>query len=41
VLVSSDSNVTTYNIIVEFRKEKGFTNGWYSFKFNNRRYFRC
>ena len=27
VLVSSDSNVTTYNIIVEFRKEKGFTNG--------------
>ena len=27
VLVSSDNNVTTYNIIVEFRKEKGFTNG--------------
>ena len=27
VLVSSDSSVTKYNIIVEFRKEKGFTNG--------------
>jgi len=27
VLLSSDSNVTSYNIIVEFRKEKGFTNG--------------
>ena len=27
VLVSSDSTVTKYNIIVEFRKEKGFTNG--------------
>ena len=25
VLLSSDSNVTTYNIIIEFRKEKGFT----------------
>ena len=27
VLVSSDSTVTKYNIVVEFRKEKGFTNG--------------
>tara|TARA_B100001121_G_C18217075_1_gene401895 strand:- start:141 stop:542 length:402 start_codon:yes stop_codon:yes gene_type:complete len=27
VLVSTDSTVSTYNIIVEFRKEKGFTNG--------------
>ena len=27
ILLSSDSNVTSYNIIVEFRKEKGFTNG--------------
>ena len=27
VLVSTDNNVTTYNIVVEFRKEKGFTNG--------------
>ena len=27
VLVSSDSTIKTYNIIVEFRKEKGFTNG--------------
>ena len=27
VLLSSDSNVTSYNIIIEFRKEKGFTNG--------------
>jgi hypothetical protein len=27
VLLSSNSNVTSYNIIIEFRKEKGFTNG--------------
>ena len=27
VLVSSDSTITKYNIVVEFRKEKGFTNG--------------
>ena len=27
VLLSSDENVTSYNIIIEFRKEKGFTNG--------------
>jgi len=27
VLLSTDSNVTSYNIIIEFRKEKGFTNG--------------
>ena len=27
VLVSSDNDVSKYNIIVEFRKEKGFTNG--------------
>ena len=27
VLLSSDNNVTSYNIIIEFRKEKGFTNG--------------
>ena len=27
VLVSSDSTVTKYNLVVEFRKEKGFTNG--------------
>jgi len=27
VLLSSDNNVTSYNIIVEFKKEKGFTNG--------------
>ena len=27
VLVSTDSTVSTYNIVVEFRKEKGFTNG--------------
>ena len=26
VLVSSDSTITKYNIVVEFRKEKGFTN---------------
>jgi len=31
ILLSTDTNVTSYNIIVEFRKEKGFTNGWYSF----------
>ena len=27
VLVSTDNDISTYNIIVEFRKEKGFTNG--------------
>ena len=27
VLVSTESTITNYNIIVEFRKEKGFTNG--------------
>jgi hypothetical protein len=27
ILLSSDSNVISYNIIIEFRKEKGFTNG--------------
>ena len=27
VLLSTDSDVLSYNIIVEFRKEKGFTNG--------------
>jgi len=27
ILLSSDENVTSYNIIIEFRKEKGFTNG--------------
>ena len=27
VLVSSDGTITKYNIVVEFRKEKGFTNG--------------
>jgi hypothetical protein len=27
VLLSTDSNITSYNIIIEFRKEKGFTNG--------------
>jgi len=41
ILLSSDENVTSYNIIIEFRKEKGFTNGWYSFKFNNCRHKWC
>ena len=27
VLVSSDSTVSKYNVVVEFKKEKGFTNG--------------
>ena len=27
VLVSTDSTITKYNIVVEFKKEKGFTNG--------------
>ena len=27
VLVSTDSGITKYNIVVEFKKEKGFTNG--------------
>jgi hypothetical protein len=27
--LSTDSNVSKYNILIEFRKEKGFTNGWY------------
>ena len=27
ILLSSESGITSYNIIVEFRKEKGFTNG--------------
>ena len=27
VLVSTDNTITKYNIVVEFRKEKGFTNG--------------
>ena len=27
VLLTSDSTITKYNIIIEFRKEKGFTNG--------------
>ena len=26
VLVSTDSGITKYNIVVEFKKEKGFTN---------------
>ena len=27
VLVSTENTITKYNIVVEFRKEKGFTNG--------------
>ena len=27
VLVSTEDTITKYNIVVEFRKEKGFTNG--------------
>jgi len=27
ILLSSDSGITSYNIIAEFRKEKGFKNG--------------
>ena len=27
VLLTTDDNITTYNIVCEFRKEKGFTNG--------------
>ena len=27
ILLTSDSTITKYNIIIEFRKEKGFTNG--------------
>ena len=27
VLLTTDSNVTNYNLIIEFIKEKGFTNG--------------
>jgi hypothetical protein len=27
ILLSTDSNVSKYNILIEFRKEKGFTNG--------------
>jgi len=41
VLLTTDSNVSKYNLVVEFIKEKGFTNGWYSYITSFNRYNRC
>ena len=41
ILLTSDSNVTKYNIVIESQKESGYTNGWYSNNTNNSRYIWC
>ena len=41
ILLTSDSNVTKYNIVIEAHKESGYTNGWYSNNTNNIRYIWC
>ena len=35
ILLTSDSNVTKYNVVIEAQKESGYTNGWYSNNTNN------
>jgi len=41
ILLTSDSNVTKYNLVIEAQKESGYTNGWYSNNTNNSRYIWC
>ena len=41
ILLTSDSNVTKYNVVIETHKESGYTNGWYSNNTNNSRYIWC
>jgi len=41
ILLTSDSNVTKYNIVIEAQKESGYTNGWYSNNTNNRWHIWC
>jgi len=41
ILLTSDSNVTKYNVVIESHKETGYTNGWYSNYSNYIWYFRC
>jgi len=41
ILLTSDSNVTKYNIVIEAHKESGYTNGWYSNNTNNRWHIWC
>jgi len=41
VLITTDNNLTRYNLVIEFIKEKGFTNGWYSFITSFNRHYRC
>jgi len=41
ILLTSDSNVTKYNVVIEAHKESGYTNGWYSNNTNNSWYLWC
>ena len=41
ILLTSDSNVTKYNVVIESHKESGYTNGWYSNNTNNCWYLWC
>ena len=41
ILLTSDSNVTKYNVVIEAQKESGYTNGWYSNNTNNFWYLWC
>ena len=41
ILLTSDSNVTKYNVVIEAQKESGYKNGWYSNNTNNFWYLWC
>ena len=41
ILLTSDSNVTKYNVVIEAQKESGYTNGWCSNNTNNFWYLWC
>lgn len=41
ILLNSDSNVTSYNLVIESHKQSGYTNGWYSNITNNCRHLWC
>ena len=41
IKITTDTNVDKFSLMLECHKEKGFSNGWYSYNTNNNRYYRC
>ena len=38
IKITTDANVDKFSLMLECHKEKGFSNGWYSYNSNNSRH---